>query len=770
MPIQMQKFRAPKQLARPLNAQESLSSATAASQRQLPMTRIDSLRAMHGFLHSTLGTLFFLRDLFPVDHFRNFVFGKTDNPSASQSLVLSQSQSSQSDRLVVKTLDRDSDLISVIESYTMNFFYADNGFVSLDIAAKVQGADPTRLGHACTPDDFRSQTKMLMKSIVDACKDLNDLPQQKYLDFKLFLKSDTPKDYKLPHLKVVNEDLRMTTKSLMDAPLFRGQGQAAQSGHHGISFRLTTVVQSFGDAPSLGGDDGAAFKNGASTMNKGRKVVWDPALGVEDRIELDPSIQDPLQPQDHLGSTLRQPLGWLLPGGHLKKVVAGVPDSDEEDQSPRLVAVHPTNAIRDGVFKRSGEMGVNGRRLAGWSRVSPPPALEQETIPNATMSPVTRDVSTAVNLVTNSHFRASSARPLKGPQRSSRQHIDLDDDDFADDHPRKRKCQARRPNSASKTKAAKMKTKASTRTKNIAKSVLPSAMGKGPVPSHQSKNKAATKTNPIGNAPIEDAHRELMTSNTDAGSRRAMDATANQIPTSSNSPQSTVKATKAKAMPSAASTMSSLAPVARLRDAGTNLQTPIDCYCELEDEEDSLIRCHDCQRRLHLACCGYLKPDMVPLDFQCINCLIEDETSPDDIQGELNALAIFRRVLYLVRSKGSLDSAVHIKDSLGIDAQQADATVRRLTSEGFVYDPRNGKRQYPRKWVNTARQNKLLQGYFEPGGRVERELFKIKPKQLTATDGLATEKDASGGKSATNRVAQYDTRRCEEMINLSELS
>ncbi|KAJ7024255.1 HORMA domain-containing protein [Mycena alexandri] len=280
-------------------------------------TSAQSLAAIQTLLSASLGCITFLRDLLPSDNFRDshftssddsLLFQSSDSNSSTNGLSRSNSRNvngfkimtikdgftDEADRIlnylehgIFDALQKQylrsfvfaiyldpKDPNNIVEAYTFNFHYhtipgtdtvipimsLGDGLdkMSLKESAKDPVVQAAKKGKAPTLKDVKKSVKTLLKTLIQATTQMDDLPKRRFAAFKLFYNDETPSEYEPPyfHAGDANKDKWFfMTHDLDEVPDKWSVGQL-DAGHHSVNLSVTSIATYL---PSSTENDHATF-------------------------------------------------------------------------------------------------------------------------------------------------------------------------------------------------------------------------------------------------------------------------------------------------------------------------------------------------------------------------------------------------------------------------------------------------------------------------------------------------------------------------------
>ncbi|KAF8163511.1 hypothetical protein B0H34DRAFT_695693 [Crassisporium funariophilum] len=124
-------------------------------------------------------------------------------------------------------------------------------------------AKAIKSGRAPTIREVKDSVKAMLRTLMTAISNMDDLPRRRFASFKVFYTDDTPADYEPPHFRAADEEKdrwHFMTHDLDEAPDRFSIG-IVDTRHHAVNLKVTSIASYL---PSSTGNDDSAFSGMAS--------------------------------------------------------------------------------------------------------------------------------------------------------------------------------------------------------------------------------------------------------------------------------------------------------------------------------------------------------------------------------------------------------------------------------------------------------------------------------------------------------------------------
>ncbi|KAG1741980.1 HORMA domain-containing protein [Suillus lakei] len=195
-------------------------------------------------------------------------------------------------------------LRSIVEAYTFNFhstkWMTDGQYHKLpgsdtvipimtlgDQLSKMSLARPDPVSEALkkgkmpTLGEVKRSVKAMIKSLITTINQMENLPKNRYGNFKLFFNEDAPDDYQPPHFQAADAEANkwfFTTHAAAEVPERTSIGQV-NAGWHGLDMKVVSVSSYL---PSISEDNNAPFAGITSHTAPRLTPVEEARIRVED--------------------------------------------------------------------------------------------------------------------------------------------------------------------------------------------------------------------------------------------------------------------------------------------------------------------------------------------------------------------------------------------------------------------------------------------------------------------------------------------------------
>lgn len=381
------------------------------------VTRTQSLAAVETLLKAGLSCVTFLRNLLPEDNFTeshltsagdSFPLSSSETDSGTplgrrndskikgfRIRTLTRGHTPEGDRLlnylengIFDALEKQylrsfifaiyldsKDPNNIVEAYTFNFKYhqvagSDTPVPVMSLGDDLQNmslngrstdpvADAIRMGRAPTLGDVKKSLKNMMKTLIQAITQMEELPRRRFATFKLFYTDKTPHDYEPPLFQTGDENKDkwyFMTHNLEEVPDRFSVGKA-NCGYHTVNLKVTSIASYL---PAMRKDNEEVFLGAVSTSTakcmqrlrptpheqalvsakeveelqddaKARNLVW----STEGDIDLSDADAEGEDDPDYVlrpdGTYEYKPLGLRNENGEIEEVVLPAPEAETQE-------------------------------------------------------------------------------------------------------------------------------------------------------------------------------------------------------------------------------------------------------------------------------------------------------------------------------------------------------------------------------------------------------------------------------------------------------
>ncbi|KAG2067057.1 DNA-binding protein [Suillus decipiens] len=305
---------------------------TIANTETQTISSKQSLECIQTLLKAGLGCITYLRGLLPAENFGEYRLsskGRTSSSSGSFSsdrtaglnisgvtiMTLNRGFTNEGDRIIdylengiFEAIDKrylrkmifgiyldSKDPNNVVEAYTFNFHYhklpgshtvipimtLGDQLSKMSLARPDPVSEALKKGKIPTLGEVKRSVKAMMKSLITTINQMENLPKNRYGNFKLFFNEDAPDDYQPPHFQAADpEDNKwfFTTHTAGEVPERTSIGQV-NAGWHGLDMKVVSVSSYL---PSISEDNNAPFAGITSHTAPRLTPVEEARIRVED--------------------------------------------------------------------------------------------------------------------------------------------------------------------------------------------------------------------------------------------------------------------------------------------------------------------------------------------------------------------------------------------------------------------------------------------------------------------------------------------------------
>nr|XP_019014514.1 uncharacterized protein I206_00596 [Kwoniella pini CBS 10737]OCF53295.1 hypothetical protein I206_00596 [Kwoniella pini CBS 10737] len=590
---------------------------------------------------------------------------------------------------------------NVVETYTFNFFYNDEGQPFMDLEHSAEVSD--KFDHKATGITL----------------------QKRYMTVKLFYNDSAPSNYSPPGFEdAIGEEMVIGTHNVNDPPL-KIPMREFQTGHHGLTATALTVVdhlpKTLYDDESIDGPEKYARLYGQKAEYeedaRQRNVIWAADLPIHDRAVYDPTAPDVYTatinphkavPEDASGG-LKQPIGRRGDDGTIV------------DITPSQVGSGKQRAMRRNACKAAGSRYIPEESIQQSQTLLSRTPLRGRT---ASLPRAHHGQSLAEDLfipISQSYSGNDSQAYLgKVPEEEEEDESNtqpLSSQKLARDFHEKIALQKRKSD-------IEIEPLPRPRKRNIDKIVEASMLQNGYELKARSNGKARS-------VPKTDKPAKARKTRTPRKPRSKIA----KVDTEDNKASKKTKAAPAKK---------------RDKRQQSHSQDIIECFCGLNEEIDAMIQCDGCDMWYHAICLGILdRAFAVNRQVLCIACEMKQDKHTkwnrkqiEVAVKEMGTLALTRKVLQEVKRLGSLgsDDLNALSKSLGCSVSELKRILEGLTGGlllqidkelyADIYPAQqasdNNSEVTEWKWLKTPPAVKAFTRFFQYGGGVEKDIFVIR--------------------------------------------
>ncbi|KAG2036479.1 HORMA domain-containing protein [Suillus americanus] len=307
---------------------------TIANTETQTISNKQSLECVQMLLKAGLGCVAYLRGLLPAENFGEYRLSSQHNGRASSSsgsfssdgttglkisgvtiMTLNRGFTNEGDRIidylengifeaiekqylrkVIFGIYLDSkDPNNIVEAYTFNFHYHKLPGSSTAIPIMTLGDQMSKMslarldpvsealkkGQVPTLGEVKKSVKAMIKSLITTINQMENLPKNRYGNFKLFFNEDAPDDYQPPHFQAADAEANkwfFTTHATGEVPERTSIGQV-NAGWHGLDMKVVSISSYL---PSISEDNNAPFAGITSHTAPRLTPVEEARIRVED--------------------------------------------------------------------------------------------------------------------------------------------------------------------------------------------------------------------------------------------------------------------------------------------------------------------------------------------------------------------------------------------------------------------------------------------------------------------------------------------------------
>ncbi|KAG1890749.1 HORMA domain-containing protein [Suillus subluteus] len=184
---------------------------------------------------------------------------------------------------------------SIVEAYTFNFHYhklpgsrtaipimtLGDQLSKMSLARPDPVSEALKKGQIPTLGEVKRSVKAMIKSLITTINQMENLPKNRYGNFKLFFNEDAPDDYQPPHFQAADAEANrwfFTTHATGEVPERTSIGQV-NAGWHGLDMKVVSVSSYL---PSISEDNNAPFAGITSHTAPRLTPVEEARIRVED--------------------------------------------------------------------------------------------------------------------------------------------------------------------------------------------------------------------------------------------------------------------------------------------------------------------------------------------------------------------------------------------------------------------------------------------------------------------------------------------------------
>ncbi|KAG1827598.1 HORMA domain-containing protein [Suillus subaureus] len=293
-----------------------------------------SLECVQMLLKAGVGCIAYLRGLLPAENFGEYRLSSKNNGRASSSsgsfssdgttelnisgvtiMTLNRGFTNEGDRIIdylengiFEAIDKQylrkvifgiyldsNDPNNIVEAYTFNFHYhklpgsctaipimtLGDQLSKMSLARPDPISETLKKGQIPTLGEVKRSVKAMMKSLITTINQMENLPKNRYGNFKLFFNEDAPDDYQPPHFQAADAEANkwfLTTHATGEIPERTSIGQV-NAGWHGLDMKVVSVSSYL---PSISEDNNAPFAGITSHTAPKLTPVEEARIRVED--------------------------------------------------------------------------------------------------------------------------------------------------------------------------------------------------------------------------------------------------------------------------------------------------------------------------------------------------------------------------------------------------------------------------------------------------------------------------------------------------------
>ncbi|KAG0701522.1 HORMA domain-containing protein [Suillus ampliporus] len=307
---------------------------TVANTEVQTISSKQSLECVQTLLKAGLGCIAYLRGLLPAENFGEYRLSSQHNGRASASsgsfssdgstglnisgvtiMTLNRGFTNEGDRIIdylengiFEAVDKQylrkvifgiyldsKDPNNLVEAYTFNFHYhklpgSDTAIPIMTLGDQMSKmslarSDPVsealKKGQMPTLGEVKRSVKVMIKSLITTINQMENLPKNRYGNFKLFFNEDAPDDYQPPHFQAADAEANrwfFTTHAVGEVPERTSIGKV-NAGWHGVDIKVISVSSYL---PSITEDNNAPFAGITSHTAPRLAPVEEARIRVED--------------------------------------------------------------------------------------------------------------------------------------------------------------------------------------------------------------------------------------------------------------------------------------------------------------------------------------------------------------------------------------------------------------------------------------------------------------------------------------------------------
>ncbi|KAG1759978.1 HORMA domain-containing protein [Suillus occidentalis] len=307
---------------------------TTANTETQTISNKQSLECVQTLLKAGLGCISYLRGLLPAENFGEYRLSSQNNGRASSSsgsfssdgttglnisgvtiMTLNRGFTNEGDRIIdylengiFDAIDKQylrkvifgiyldsKDPNNIVEAYTFNFHYhkppgshtavpimtLGDQLSKMSLARTDPVSEALKKGQMPTLGEVKRSVKTMIKSLITTINQMENLPKNRYGNFKLFFNEDAPDDYQPPHFQAADAEANkwfFTTHAAGEVPERTSIGQV-NAGWHSLDMKVVSVSSYL---PSASEDNNAPFAGITSHTAPRLTPVEEARIRVED--------------------------------------------------------------------------------------------------------------------------------------------------------------------------------------------------------------------------------------------------------------------------------------------------------------------------------------------------------------------------------------------------------------------------------------------------------------------------------------------------------
>ncbi|KAG2750609.1 DNA-binding protein [Suillus brevipes Sb2] len=307
---------------------------TTANTETQTISNKQSLECVQTLLKAGLGCISYLRGLLPAENFGEYRLSSQNNGRASSSsgsfssdgttglnisgvtiMTLNRGFTNEGDRIIdylengiFEAIDKQylrkvifgiyldsKDPNNIVEAYTFNFHYhkppgshtaipimtLGDQLSKMSLARTDPVSEALKKGQMPTLGEVKRSVKAMIKSLITTINQMENLPKNRYGNFKLFFNEDAPDDYQPPHFQAADAEGNkwfFTTHAAGEVPERTSIGQV-NAGWHSLDMKVVSVSSYL---PSVSEDNNAPFAGITSHTAPRLTPVEEARIRVED--------------------------------------------------------------------------------------------------------------------------------------------------------------------------------------------------------------------------------------------------------------------------------------------------------------------------------------------------------------------------------------------------------------------------------------------------------------------------------------------------------